>query len=390
MTANETSEERRSLFRRVRRPVGETGLSDDGAAALAAQVSDDPVILSLDDLACADCGCVVPGPLNPSTVTHANVEASRLPNSALSSAFVPDEPMTVCPACEGRRALAERLASDLLSGGLSVGGFHYGRDHAAAMTASALAGLAVIGSPLPDPDRTTRAVLVVLLRGLVPHCAAMGWSARFSPVRDHDARPGTANPRPWAHVRESKRSALRSAYAEVLAARLSLSMPPEAISPPPLSHDDFGSALRRPVPLPGACLMCGIGTQTLAALEIVRAGGRERVARDVWTVRRVRSLGGSSVVGHLCRACEDAVEAEGAWGPSAMERSLVAYLDKSSNWRSSADGGWTVIDGLVGWGVLAERARRSGCPLPAANRTRWAHLAGLDALSREIAAGAAR
>jgi hypothetical protein len=71
------------LFPRLRSRSTGGDLSDADAEALARKVSDDPVPLAPDDLACADCGCVVPGPHDLAAVTYAEPSAVTLPNGVL-------------------------------------------------------------------------------------------------------------------------------------------------------------------------------------------------------------------------------------------------------------------------------------------------------------------
>lgn len=372
---------------RVRHPAGERPLTDAEAAALAARMPDDPVRLGPDDLACAACGVTVRGPLDIASVTWDDPTSAELPGGVLSntSAGLPAEPLTTCEECAARRHLAHDLSARLLPTGLAMGGVRYGPEHAAELVAAALDVLAALGAPAPSPARLTRDELVIIVRRLAPLGTALGWSSRFAPVRAADARPGTAAPRPWGHVRESTRLGLRRAYVHAMADRLALSAPPVALAPPPLPPS-------RSLPVPGGCLVCGVASVSLPAVQVARAGGREAAARDVWHYASSvapDSLGGRAgptrLSGHTCPPCAEAVAHAGAWGPSARERALLVALGLASRWSEGAD----ALAGAVGWaGLFADAARRSA-PLPEPNLTPWAHLGDLDELRDRLAAGLA-
>lgn len=390
-TAPSPSTTPQSKRKRVRHAGGERTLTDAEAAALAARMPDDPIPLDPDDLACADCGRAVSGPIDPAAITWDDPNTAELGGGALSLAVggLSAEPLTTCPDCAARRALADDLTARLLPGGLSLAGIHYPREHAAGLVRAALTTLAALGVRTPDPDGLTREVLGIIVRRLAPHGAALGWSARFAPVRLADARPGTANPRPWAHVRESTRLALRRAYLGTMADRLSLSAPPVALVPPPVS---VPSGTGRTLAVPSGCLLCGLASVSRPAVAVARAGGRANAAADVWTYRESispESLGGRPapvrLAGHTCPVCTEALAYVGAVGPSALERSLLVALDLAGRWNESAD----ALAGAVGWGGLyADAIRRSTTP-PEPNGTPWAHLGDLDALADRLAAGLA-
>lgn len=118
-----------------------------------------------------------------------------------------------------------------------------------------------------------------------------------------------------------------------------------------LLHEQIArSAPARRVSAPStACLMCGIASVLVSALDLARGV-------QVWW---------ESGTGHLCPACSAAVEHVGALGPTAIERALILHLT------GTAPSGWgdVSLDGLVGW-VALSTARPNSSP--------WEHVAGLD------------
>lgn len=87
------------------------------------------------------------------------------------------------------------------------------------------------------------------------------------------------------------------------------------------------------IPVDDGCLLRGVGFVTLDAVQVARhPRGRGAAARSVWHQVRTPaiSLGANAhedVIGWTCPDCTAAINNEGAIGPSAMERSLIAHLD---------------------------------------------------------------
>lgn len=378
------------LFPRLRRPSPEP-MSDEHAERLRAVVSDDPVPLDPSDLACADCGRVVVGPHDPSAVTFAEPDAVILPSGQVSTATagLAAEPLVTCSTCADRRTRAADLSARFLSGGITVGGLSQRGDGVVSLVRSTLAALVVLGIPEPSAEHLTREALSTAVRHLAPLGSSLSWRSRFAPTRHPDARADTANPRPWAHVRVSDRTRLRTAYGAVMADRLALTAAPVDLAPPALTRDDLAGT-NPALPVQGGCLFCGVGTVTVPALAVARLGGTARAARDVWTLRRLapQYLGGLTspvnLAGHLCPPCNAAAEHVGALGPSALERALVVHLGAGGTWRDDAD----TLAGLKGWGAVYSDTLRANCAPPQPNSTPWAHVPNLPGLARALGAGA--
>lgn len=346
----------------------------------------DVVQLDDDDLACGQCGRVVAGPLDISEVEWHDVTSVERPGgrgTSSSVAGISAEPLATCATCSTRRDHAHDLARTMLPRGIALGGVHYGPRHTAELVASSLSVLDALGAPLPR--QMTRDVLGLLVRRLSPLGTALGWGARFAPHRSADARPGTANGRPWGHVSVEGKEMLRRAYVDYYADKLSLDAPAVRLSPPPFASP---SSSGRSLAVPSGCILCGVGTVELPAATVARMGGRGEAAREVWTLRVAvppHSLGGrrspNGIAGHTCPTCSAAVQHVGALGISAMERSLTVELDLAGKWTEGAD----ALEGLIGFGALVSDAVRLGKPLPSPNKMPWQHLGDLDQLRAKLA-----
>lgn len=368
--------------RRVRHSGPGAPLTDEQAATLAAHLPDDPIPLSPSDCACRDCGVTVAGPLDLGAITYAEPSGVALgDNGAVSSSVggLHAEPLALCSTCADRHNRADRIAASVLPHGLTVAGLHHA--DAAPLVRSCLVVLDVLDHRPPAERDLTPDLLGLMVRNLAPVGAVVGWSRRFAPIRAFDARPGTANPRPWAHLRESDRRACRRAWVGCMADRLAASAPPVNLTPP-------ARLMARPgtVVLTSACLLCGVGSIERPALAVARDGGREAAALKVWEVRTTApdALGArrspASLAGWTCPPCSEACHWAGAVGPSAMERALLVALGLTGrHWPTSA-----TMPGLIGWGALAADAARRGQPIPAPNPTPWAHLGDLDTLRSRL------
>ncbi|WP_150236425.1 hypothetical protein [Nocardiopsis quinghaiensis] len=157
---------------------------------------------------------------------------------------------------------------------------------------------------------------------------------------------GKCAPRPWAHVSEEVRGALREVSARLLSVRVASSAPPVDLAPP------TGSG----------CLLCGVSAVRMSAADVVRRGGPEEARAAVWTDRTSKRLEGS-----LCGPCEDASGRElGTLGPSAAERAYAEHVRRSDPARSGVL--WSRIR-------LYELAVRPWCEANAAPSDRpWAHV----------------
>jgi len=339
----------------------------------------EPVPLPADHVACQNCGIAVPTPAGPRALIHA--EATHgLAGPRVTTLNLHPVPMTRCQSCLVTLARAADLMTEHPAMRARLG------DAAAVhLTESALAALSILDVPLPPPGTPVTAPEI---SSLIRHLGAVGagarWLSRFAPVREADAHPDTCSPHPWAHVRESNREPLRSSYAKVLSERIAMTAPPVRLTPPMLTPNDLTGST---TPAHGACLFCGIGAVTMPAPQVARAGGRKHSAADVWTLRKVSpsSIGGrpspARLVGHTCPACTAAVEKAGTPGPTALDLALADFIGAAGRWNPERD----MLDGLLGWGVLAARAARAGTAPPEPNATPWAHVSGLDALAERLA-----
>lgn len=381
MTTTDPTTKTGRVFPRLRSKTAHP-LTNDQVANLARKVSDDPEPLDPDDLACADCGQIVAGPIAPAAVIYAQPDAVSLPGGGVSSsvAGVEGEPLTVCSTCRDRQALADSLTDDLLPNGITMDKLHLRGNQARGVVRHALAAIAALGMQMPRADHIDAEVLVLTVRRMTPVGASLAWQRRYSPIRSRTAVAHTANPRPWAHIHDDTRANLRAAYAHLMADRLARSAPSVALAPPPLPAE-LGHGVQA---VGGGCLLCGVGQVTVTALDVARAGGRDLAARNTWL--RMDPIGADSlgarpsparVVGHLCPVCAGAFERVRSVGPSLLERSLLRNLDL-------ADNGQHELPGLVAWaGIVADRLR-AGLPAPAANATPWSHLGDLGALREQI------
>lgn len=353
---------------------------------VVAVVSDQPVQLDPDDLACRECGRVVAGPIDVSRISWDDPSSIERPGglgTSTSVGGIAAEPLTTCAECEARRELARDLATRLLPTGVAMSGVRYSGEHVVELVASSLSVLAALGARVPGP-RQNRDVLALLVRRLAPLGTSLGWGARFAPHRAADARPGTANPRPWAHVAGEGRDVLRRAHIHFVADKMSLDAPAVRLSPPPFASP---SSSGRSLSVPSACIFCGIGVVELPAATVARLGGRAEAAQRVWQLRTSvspHSLGGrrspNGIAGYSCPPCSEAVQHVGALGVGAMERSVLVALDLVGRWNENAD----ALEGLIGFGALYSNAVTLGKPLPSPGSTPWAHMGDLDQLRDKL------
>jgi hypothetical protein len=132
------------------------------------------------------------------------------------------------------------------------------------------------------------------------------WVSRFVPTMLPDTNPQTCTRYPWAHLKFGQRAELRAAYAALLKDRVARHAPPVRVPPPPVT--DRAAASGPLLLIEDGCLFCGIGTQSVPAVEVAQQGGRASVASQVWIPKRVAAtqLGRQSAAtlsGHLCQVC---------------------------------------------------------------------------------------
>lgn len=273
-------------------------LGDAEIDKLRSQVPDDPIPLPESHAACECCGVAVPA----------------------------GGGWALCPSCAAIRTAAERYAEGHRALAARVGPVIL-----AERVESVLLGLAIIGQPPPATD----------LGLLLPRLHPAAHQVRFR--QPYRMTEGLCSPHPFAHVTLTERAELRAAYAAYLADRLSLSAPPVTIRCPS-----------------GGCAMCGLSSVDRSALEVARRGGPKATSSAVWRpVMTTRTAlgrpGPDRVAGHLCPACDHAVEESGhAIGQSAMSRSIRSHLlthgeDRARRWDASREDDFPVR--LVGWAV---------------------------------------
>lgn len=208
-----------------------------------------------------------------------------------------------------------------------------------------LYALQVIGQPAPE-DPTPLIGWLQLVGNEVP------WADPQAPSRN------LCSPHPWAHVSLRQRAQIREAYMLAMRSRIRLGAPSISLTPP------WGRA----------CLFCGIGSLSMAPIEVVRRGGRGSAAHSIW--RRVQvqptALGGHGpelVDGFVCPPCSEALDDVGAVGVRARARAFEQYVrenrpEEADRVRSMLDQ-YDVIT-LPGWAAL-------GTSRP--NPEPWSHIA---------------
>lgn len=315
-----------------------TTMTEEEADALRATVPDNPVRLPADHLACEGCGVAVAGPVTSVTAVPPKTQ-NTLPSAPVEFAR--------CPQCQLLREKADAYVSARPALAARLGD-HIARER----VASVLFGLAILAKPVPDD-------LTLLLPRLHPAAHGVWFNSPLSLARDQ------CSPYPWAHVTLGQRAALRTAYAAVLRDRLALREPPIALPCPS-----------------GGCLLCGVATISRSAIEVAHGGGSAVVGAQVWTTvtatpAALGAGGPDHINGHLCPPCSDAIEAEGAIGPSALGRAVVEHVrrtlgeERATRLRSRLTDDFPPT--LPAWGGLHAEP----------NREPWSHLgSAVDVLRR--------
>lgn len=278
-------------------------------------------------------------------------------------------PLSTCPDCA---VIPERAAALLET--------HPGLYAARGSLAEPLAlGVVVahrlLGLDLPEA-MITDAEFARLVR-TYGHGAAGTWE-RAVQTRPKDLNRAAASS-PWSAVPAELLDGLRTARAALLAERLAETRPPHHLAPPALtrSHLDRGPAHPARVPVDGGCAWCGVSTITLPAVEVHRLGGPVEAALARW-----RPILRDRFAGHLCPACADALDSEGAYGQTAVEGALIAHLGLGRRHLYLADD--LTLDGVGPWCDTVLRAHAAGRPAPAPAASPWAHVGDLDGLRSEI------
>ncbi|MGO4957916.1 hypothetical protein ACTQ49_11735 [Luteococcus sp. Sow4_B9] len=312
------------------------------------------VPLAPEHLACRSCGQAAGTTL---------AETVQLPGTVLADHYYqgPSLGLGVCTRC----AVLEDRARDLV------------RQHPAASAAfgpggvlpRALAVVAaheILGRPLPAAtiDDAEFSTLIRLF----------GWVSVWRWVAALDrGKMGQCAAEPWSHVPAKARSTLRERFATLVAERHAATLPPERIAPPAPTAEavrraEMGGAVGAHA-VPGGCLMCGRAALELAALQVLQEGGAREAAAKHW-----HPLALGRTVGHVCDACHQAVQLDGAVGPSATELALVQACRLGSRYPV----GEVALEGITPWAELADRGA-------APNLEPWAHLGSLAELTSALA-----
>lgn len=255
--------------------------------------------------------------------------------------------MVRCKECDARLDRAGVLSLALGNRGVTIDGFRLMRKTAIPAIHQALSALAVVGASVADhadPDDVRGVVRAVYEATIVASAdGSVGSLSVFaSAFVDGEAKATE----PWAHVSDETRVALRRVAARMIAARVARP----------------GSTVEIPCPT-RACLYCGVGSVVRDAKATAFAGGPKAVADEVWipASTKASALGGAGsrpITGHVCPACDYAVDSAGGHGRSARVQSWLTYHG------SKQHPDFVVVGKLPGWGVLEGRKP---------SKRRWAH-----------------
>lgn len=299
-----------------------TAMTDAEAAALRAKVPDDPARLPENSLACEACGVAVPVPPEP----HREPLLPQVGEKALPHR----EKFARCPECAKVREQAEQYVAKHPALAARMGPWI-----ARERIESVLLGLTILGRPLDVDD------LGLLLPRMHPPSHEVWFNDPLTPTRG-----GRCSPHPFAHVTLTQRAELRKAYAAVLRDRLAKTQPSVPVRCPS-----------------AACLLCGVGKVERSALEVARRGGPIASASTVWrpvmtSQTALGRTGPDRVTGHVCPACNSAIEEAGAIGQTAIGNAVLAHVAIRAP--KKAKRLLTMLEDdfpprLLGWGVLNQR-----------------------------------
>lgn len=322
-------------------------ISGDRAAALRDSIPDDPVALPAGMLACAFCGQAAKAPKSPGAVIKIPVYRAK-PEGRIG-AEIERIALVRCSDCVRRRLLALRLAADHPSTTYALGG------RAVDAIESALAVLAILGRPLPDPS-ISDVELASMLRTM--SLAARGALWQSQPVS------GRCSPRPWGVLREDVRSRLRRAFLDHQAEMVKARRPPVPVPPPPVPAGPG-------VPVEGGCLLCGVGAVEVNALKVHRGTAHPWQFHGSMSQSALGGPDSRPVAGHLCAGCADAVRVHGM-GRTAVETSFAAAIEgRDPGLAGLVRAGETQIRC---WAGMVLHSRAAGQPSPPPNSVHWEHV----------------
>lgn len=344
--------------------------SEEAIVATEETVAEPIVPLPEGTLACRFCGIAT----SPRPPLHW-VVAEELGGSVARQRQRPvarhEIPLTVCPDCaEIRERTAELLEAHpgltatrgpALAEPLALG----------VVVAHRLLRLDLPAATIPDTEFAS------LVRAY-GHGAAGTWE-RVVQTRPKDLNRAAAST-PWSAVPVELLASIRAARAGLIAEHHAETLPPHHIAPPVLTPSHLGRGPVHPdrAPVAGGCAWCGVPTIELSAVEVHQLGGPAEAALARW-----RPILRDQFAGHLCPACADALDAEAAYGQTAVEGALIAHLGLGRRHLYLA--GDLTLDGVEPWAALHLRAHAAGRPAPAPSPSPWAHVGDLDGLRAEIA-----
>lgn len=336
--------------------VAEThqGARDGHQATQATPAPRPSATLAPDHLACRTCG-------QDAGTTLA--ETVQLPGATMADHYYqgPTLDLGVCTRCTELEDRARDLVRQHPAASAA-----YGPAGAWPRALGVVAAHEILGRPLPAAtiDDAEFSQLIRLL----------GWAsvARWVATVDLD-KMGQCAAEPWAHVPAAQRATIRERFASLVAERHAATLPPERLAPPAPTAEavrraEMGGAVGAHA-VTGGCLMCGRATLELPALQVLQEGGARDAAARHW-----HPLALGRAVGHVCDDCHQAVELDGAVGPSATELALVQACGLGSRYPV----GEVALEGITPWSELADRGA-------APNLEPWAHLGSLAELISALA-----
>lgn len=301
----------------------------------------DPIPASIDVpvvAPCASCGVGVAGPFERDDLDVLTV-ATR------DGRAEADIIMTRCSTCRSIYEAARGLVMAHPSVRAAIGSPSVAA-HRLELALVALDYLGIRDPRVIDNLTDTAGDLRRLLTFMTIPGGGLRWAARFVGPDARSAARAQANREPWQHVTAADRAAVQRAWVHMYADRTE--KPTEYVCPP----DEDGH--------PSGCMLCGVASVTALPSQ-------ERAAGGLWTVIEgvdPSALGGSgpeTVDGHVCPACDNAIDAAGGIGQGAMRRAVLGHLGVPWHDRTVGE-----VDGLRGWSTLGAGAQP--------NREPWGHV----------------
>lgn len=237
-----------------------------------------------ETLPCEACGTAVPDPSPRRRIPDGDRVRLGIPKTTEWQRF------GWCEACSVVRDAADEYVTE--HPGLAG---RFGPQIARQNVEDVMFAFKLLGKPVPDD-------LGFALPRMLPAARVLRY---HHPGRFLTTSKPTTGSGPWSHVNDDQRVALKRADADLFADRLALSKPNVAIRCPS-----------------GACMMCGVVKVERPAID-VRRRGAEAVAASVWTPVPSSKYAGQ----HTCPGCTDAIEFEGAIGPSSMLRAVSVHVE---------------------------------------------------------------